>query len=143
RQDDFAAGRVGFYDTYDFRQGEDASRYSIAAAVESRADRIAFTNQVFAIYRPLRLREDFTGFLLDVQEPQQQPHGQRGDLLDLQVAETTIGARGSARFSAQWLDQLQQIELVYFARHDIASTVEQRIEATTGVTYLTDATMHT
>ena len=142
RQDDFAAGRVGFYDTYDFRQGEDASRYSIAAAVESRADRIAFTNQVFAIYRPLRLREDFTGFLLDVQEPQQQPHGQRGDLLDLQVAETTIGARGSARFSQQWFDQLQQIELGYFARHDIASALEQRIEAATGAPYLTDANLN-
>jgi iron complex outermembrane receptor protein len=142
RQDDFAAGRVGFYDTYDPRQGEDASRYSIAAAVESHADRIAFTNQVFAIYRPLRLRENFTGFLLDVQEPQQQPHGQRGDLLDLQVAETTIGARGSARFSEQWLDQLQQIELGYFARHDIASALEQRIEAATGAPYLTDANLN-
>src|SRR5207302_3459070 len=39
RQDDFAAGRIGFHDTYDFLQGEDASRYSIAAAVESRTER--------------------------------------------------------------------------------------------------------
>ena len=97
---------------------------------------------MFAIYRPLRLRENFTGFLLDVQEPQQQPHGQRGDLIDLQVAETTLGARGSARLSAQWLDQLQQIELGYFARHDIASAVEQRIEAATGAPYLTDANLN-
>jgi iron complex outermembrane recepter protein len=141
RQDDFAAGRVGFYDTYDFLQGEDAARYSIAAAVESRTERITFTNQVFAIYRPLRLREDFTGFLLDVQEPDQRPHAQRGDLIDLQVAETTLGARGSARMSAEWFDLQQQIELGYFARHDIASGFEQRIEAATKAPYLTEANL--
>jgi len=141
REDDFAAGRVGFYDTYDFLQGEDAARYSIAAAVESRTDRIAFTNQVFAIYRPLRLREDFTGFLLDVQEPDQRAHAQRGDLIDLQVKETTLGARGSARLSGEWLDLQQQIELGYFARHDIASGFQQRIEAATRAPYLTEANL--
>ena len=141
REDDFAAGRVGFYDTYDFLQGEDAARYSIAAAVESRTDRIAFTNQVFAIYRPLRLREDFTGFLLDVQEPDQRAHAQRGDSIDLQVKETTLGARGSARLSGEWLDLQQQIELGYFARHDIASGFQQRIEAATRAPYLTEANL--
>ena len=141
REDDFAAGRVGFYDTYDFLQGEDAARYSIAAAVESRTDHIAFTNQVFAIYRPLRLREDFTGFLLDVQEPDQRAHAQRGDLIDLQVKETTLGARGSARLSGEWLDLQQQIELGYFARHDIASGFQQRIEAATRAPYLTEANL--
>ena len=141
REDDFAAGRVGVYDTYDFLQGEDAARYSIAAAVESRTDRIAFTNQVFAIYRPLRLREDFTGFLLDVQEPDQRAHAQRGDLIDLQVKETTLGARGSARLSGEWLDLQQQIELGYFARHDIASGFQQRIEAATRAPYLTEANL--
>ena len=141
REDDFAAGRVGFYDTYDFLQGEDAARYSIAATVESRTDRIAFTNQVFAIYRPLRLREDFTGFLLDVQEPDQRAHAQRGDLIDLQVKETTLGARGSARLSGEWLDLQQQIELGYFARHDIASGFQQRIEAATRAPYLTEANL--
>ena len=141
RQDDFAAGRIGFYDTYDFLQGEDASRYSIAAAVESRTERITFTNQVFAIYRPLRLREDFTGFLLDVQQPDQRPHSQRGDLIDLQVAETTLGARGSARLSGEWFDLQQQIELGYFARHDITSGFEQRIEAATKAPYLTEANL--
>src|SRR4029077_20097229 len=123
---------VGFFDTYDRAQGEDGSRYSIAASMESRAGDMTYSNQVFAIYRPLRLRENFTGFLLDVQEPQQEPHGQRGDLIDLNVSETTIGARGSARWSAPWLDSQQQIELGYFARHDVASGFQQRIEAATG-----------
>jgi TonB family protein len=141
RDDDVASGRVGFYDTYDPRQGEDASRYSIAANLESRAGDIVFDNQVYAIYRPLRLRENFTGFLLDVQEPQQTPHGQRGDLIDLQVTETTAGARGWARWSTPWLDSRQQIEFGYFARHDIASGLQQRIEAATGAPYLTEANL--
>ena len=139
RDDDFAVRRVHFYDTYDSRQGEDAARYSLSAAFESRADHTVFSNQVYAIYRPLRLREDFTGFLLDVQEPQQTPHGQRGDLIDLQVSETTVGARGWARLSAPLLDFQQQVELGYFARHDVASGLQQRIEASTGAPYLTDA----
>ena len=141
RDDDVAAGHVGFYDTYDPRQGEDGSRYSISAALESRADHVVFSNQVYAIYRPLRLREDFTGFLLDVQEPQQEPHGQRGDLIDLQVNETTLGARGWARWSTPWLDAQQQIELGYFARHDVAGALQQRIEAATNAPYLTDANL--
>jgi len=141
REDDYQAGRVGFYDTYDPLQGEDASRYSISASLESHVDRIAFTNQVFAIYRPLRVRENFTGFLLDVQEPQQSPHGQRGELIDLNVKETTLGLRGSARLSDTFLGQRQEAEIGYFARHDIASGLQQRIEASTGHPYLTEANL--
>jgi TonB family protein len=138
REDDFQAGRVAFFGTYDPLQGEDAARYSIAAALESHAGDVTFTNQVFAIYRPLRLRENFTGFLLDVQEPQQSPHGQRGDLIDLSVAETTLGARGSGKLSADLFGHRQYVELGYFARHDIASAIQQRDEAATGHPYLTE-----
>ena len=35
------------------------------------------------VNRGLRLRENFTGFLLDTQSATQSLHGQRGDLLDL------------------------------------------------------------
>jgi len=138
RDDDYRAGRVGFFDTYDPAQGEDGSRYSIAASAESRAGDMTYSNQVFAIYRPLRLRENFTGFLLDVQEPQQEPHGQRGDLIDLNVSETTIGARGFGKLSGTFLDHPQEIELGYFARHDFVSAMQQRVEAATGHPYLTE-----
>jgi iron complex outermembrane receptor protein len=138
RDDDYTAGRVGFFDTYDPLQGEDGSRYSVAATLESRAGDVTFSNQVFAIYRPLRLRENFTGFLLDVQEPQQEPHGQRGDLIDLNVAETTLGARGFGKLSGRLLGQSQELELGYFARHDFVSSIQQRIEAATGHPYLTE-----
>src|SRR6185369_9862329 len=81
REDDFDQKRIGFYDTYDPNQGGSASRFSVAGDVEVKSGDTVYKQQVFAIYRGMRLRENFTGFLLDVQTPLQSPHGQRGDLL--------------------------------------------------------------
>jgi iron complex outermembrane receptor protein len=141
REDDYLNGRVGFYDTYDPLQGEDGARYSIAAALESHAGDFTFNNQVYAIHRPLRIRENFTGFLLDVQEPQQSPHGQRGDLIDQNILETTLGARGSGKLAARLFDRPQEIEFGYFARHDITSALQQRVEAATGHPYKTEVNL--
>jgi hypothetical protein len=127
RDDDFRAGRVGFYDTYDPKQGGDSSRFSLAADLRTRAGKTIFEQQVFLIRRGMRLREDFTGYLLDVQQPLDMPHGQRGDLLDLLVGETTYGARGYARLSATVLGQPQQLEFGYFARGDDVTGLQQRI----------------
>jgi len=146
RDDDARSGRIGFYDSYDLttfaheavRQGGDASRYSIAADLEAHPGDTVLTQQVFLIKRDMRLLENFTGFLLDVQEPLQSVHPQRGDLLDLNVHEVTIGARGAARWHAGWLGQRQELELGYFARGDATSGTQQRLEAATGVPYLTD-----
>ena len=85
------------------------------------------------------LRENFTGFLLDPAEPLQTPHGQRGDLLDLNMNELTVGARGFSRTTFSALDQKQQVEVGYFARGDLTDGLQQRIEAATGHPYRTDA----
>jgi iron complex outermembrane recepter protein len=138
REDDYQAGKKGFYDTYDTRQGGNSSRYSLAAEVESSDGPVSLTQQLFLIRTDLRLLENFTGFLLDVQEPLQSPHGQRGDLIDLEVGETTIGARGSARFSDDLLGQKQSIELGYFARGDLADGTQQRLQAPSFIPYHTD-----
>src|SRR5262249_40625315 len=90
REDDFQAGRIGFYDSYALssfaRQvvppGGDASRYSISGDMETRSHDTTFSQQVFVIQRSMRLLENFTGFLLDVQEPLQSLHSQRGDMID-------------------------------------------------------------
>ncbi|HZU85611.1 MAG TPA: TonB family protein, partial [Polyangiaceae bacterium] len=127
RDDDFRSGRIGFYDTYDPAQGGDSMRASIAGDVETEAGDTTFAQQVFVVKRTMRLREDFTGYLLDVQQPWQTPHGQRGDLLDLDVDELTVGARGWARLQGAALGQKQQLELGYFARYDQAGGQQQRI----------------
>jgi hypothetical protein len=150
RQDDFQAGRIGFYDSYDLQphsrqavpQGGDASRYSIAGDVETRVGDTTLSQQVFLIKRDMRLLENFTGFLLDVQEPLQTLHPQRGDMLDLNVHEITIGARGAARLHGTAFGQPQELELGYYARGDGAAGTQQRIEATTGVPYKTETDLN-
>ena len=146
REDDYASGKIGFYDSYDLSsfarqqvpEGGDASRYSIAADIETHPGDTVLSQQVFVIKRDMRLLENFTGFLLDVQEPLQSLHDQRGDMLDLNVHELTIGARGSARLAGSFLGQRQELELGYFARGDDAAGKQQRLEASTGVPYRTE-----
>jgi iron complex outermembrane recepter protein len=149
REDDYASGKIGFYDSYDLasfsreavREGGDASRYSIAADIESHPGDTVLSQQVFLIKRDMRLLEDFTGFLLDVQEPLQSLHDQRGDMLDLNVHELSIGARGAARVHGELFGLRQELELGYFARGDDAAGTQQRLEAATGVPYKTDTNL--
>ncbi len=89
----------------------------------------------------MRLREDFTGFLLDVQQPLQPLHQQRGDLLDLLVGETTFGARGFARMKGKLLGQTQQLEFGYLARGDLVTGLQQRIDNQTNQPYLTETNL--
>ncbi|HEX3867108.1 MAG TPA: TonB family protein, partial [Gemmatimonadaceae bacterium] len=138
RQDDYQAGRICFYCTYDPLQGEDAQRYSVGVDISTKSGHISADNMIYGIVRPLRLRENFTGFLLDTQDPLQPPHDQRGDLIDLNIMEETVGLRGHARLSGTFLKQLQEIEIGYFARGDFGTGVQQRIEAATGHAYHTD-----
>jgi hypothetical protein len=138
REDDYRAGRICFFCTYDPRQGEETSRYAAWLGVESHFDGLVVDDELFAIVRPMRLRENFTGFLLDVQEPQQSQHVQRGDLLDLDVLEYTVGARGSARVTGSLLDLRQELDVGYFARGDLVHGQQSRIEAATGHPYHVD-----
>lgn len=146
REDDYEAGRMGFYDSYDLtsfaheqvRQGGTASRFSIAGDVETKTGDTTLKQQIFVIDRSLRLIENFTGFLLDTQDPGDAPHGQRGDMIDLHTDEVTIGARGSARWETRALGQKQELELGYFARGDRVNGTIQRLAAATGIPYKSD-----
>jgi iron complex outermembrane receptor protein len=138
RVDDVTSGRRGFYDTVDPAQGGDGSRFQVATDIESRAGDFLLYQQLFAIRRGMRLRENFTGFLLDTQEAIQEPHTQRGDLFDMHVAESTLGGRGWARTHGSLFGHEQELELGYFARSDAVSALQQRIAAATGVPYRTE-----
>ncbi len=141
RADDVRSGKKGFYDTYDFGQGGDSSRFSLAGDVESRAGSTTFTEQLFLTSNTSRLRENFTGFLLDVQTPLQNPHPQRGDLLDLNVTELTVGSRGAAHLRGKAFDQKQDLELGYFARGDHVDGSQQRLAAVTNHPYATETNL--
>jgi TonB family protein len=129
REDDVLAGRKSLFSTYDPSQGEDASRVSLSGELSSRFGDLFLSNQAFLIARPIRFRENFTGFLLDPQKDLQHLHPQRGDLIDTSSTEWTLGARGSARFSAEFLGQLQSFESGYFLRGDYVSSQQSRVAA--------------
>jgi iron complex outermembrane receptor protein len=141
RADDVAAGRVGFFDTYDARQGGGGTRFQVSADITSSAGGFSLYQQLFAVRRGMRLRENLTGFLLDTQGAVQSPHPQRGDLFDLDMAETTFGGRGFARTEGQAFGQRQELEFGYFARGDSVEGTRQRIESATGVPYRTDTAL--
>jgi hypothetical protein len=139
REDDYDAGRIGFFGTYDPRQGGDASRFSIAADFEGGEGDVVWRQLLFVVDRTMRLRENFTGFIEDDQQPWQSPHGQRGDMIDLFYDGQTIGARGFARFKGKAFGLPQELELGYFARGDHAIATQYRLAAATGDPYHVDA----
>jgi len=135
REDAYRRGLVGFYDTHDFRQGGDASRFSIAGDLEQTVDDMRIRQQVYVIRNAMRMRKNYTGFLLDVQEPLQNPHAQRGDGIDLQVDSWTLGARGSSRSRTVIGGLPQELEVGYSARGDYGSGTQLRVQSSNAVPY--------
>jgi hypothetical protein len=139
REDDVKAGRKGFYDTYDPRQGGSASRFGLSGDLQVKSGSVVWSQAAFVSRSTFGLRENLTGFLLDTQEPQQQPHGQRGDLYDLDNRFVTYGAKGSARISGKFFGEKQELELGYSARGDHVDTLRERLLDGTNVPYAKDA----
>ncbi|HEY3494426.1 MAG TPA: TonB-dependent receptor [Polyangiaceae bacterium] len=137
RVDDVEQGRKDFFDTYDPAQGGTGTRFQVAADVQAKSEDFVFYQQLFAISRGMRVKENFTGFLLDTQEAIQSPHGQRGDLLDTDMTESTLGGRGSARTEGKLFGLRQELELGYFARADGVEGVRQRVDSA-GIPYETE-----
>jgi TonB family protein len=138
RADDVQRGVVGFYDTYDPRQGGDSIRAQAHFDLHGHFGDFTHDQSVFLIYRSMRILENFTGFLTDVQLPQQSPHGQRGDLLDRDTTSFTVGARGAARYRAKLFGRNQDLEVGYFGRFDAVQGVQYRVEAGANVPYARD-----
>jgi iron complex outermembrane recepter protein len=138
REDDYESGRKGFYDTYDFGQGGSAARAFVLGDVEHQHDNDTTHHQLSLTAQTMRLRENFTGFLLDQQTPFQAPHGQRGDLIDLETGSVTGQAQGWLRRKEVIADLPQELELGYFARADATSGQQYRIEAATQHPYHKD-----
>ncbi len=140
REDDYDSGRVGFYGTEDANQtGNTASRASFSATYESHFGEMDLAQQIFVIDRTMRLRENWTGFLEDVQQPTQQPHDQRGDLIDFHFDAVTLGGRGTARWHGSAFGLRQEVEGGYFGRVDQTTSQQYRVAAGSNAPYLTDA----
>ena len=138
READVTSGKKAFFDTSDPRQGGGGARAHLAADFEARDGDTTYALQTFGIYRQMALRENFTGFLLDTQLGRQEPHPQRGDLLDLSMTEGTVGFRGYGRHGFSVLGLKQEVELGMFARGDLVSALQQRIGAASADPYKTE-----
>jgi TonB family protein len=140
REDDYAAHRKGFFDTYDFNQGGAASRAFVLGDVEFQRGDTTTHHQLSITAQTMRLLEDFTGFLLDQQTAFQDPHPQRGDLIDLETDAITAQAQGFMRRKAEVVGLPQELELGYFGRLDATSSQDYRINrlATSTYPYLKD-----
>jgi len=143
RLDDVQAGRIGFYGTYDPSQGGDASRYTLSFDFSLPLGDGVLTQQVFLTYQSLRLVENFTGFLLDNQEPGQSPHPQRGDAVEKDYSAITAGARGAYRERFRLFGREQAVELGFYARYDATQPMLQRLRFGTQIPYLIDEDLQT
>jgi len=138
RADDVASGTADFYGTYDARQGGDSLRAQVHLDLHGHLTSVAWDTTIFFVFRSTRILENFTGFVNDVQLPQQNPHPQRGDLIDRDTSGFTVGARGSARWRTRALGRNQELEVGYFARFDVVDALQVRVETDTNVPYLRD-----
>jgi iron complex outermembrane receptor protein len=138
RADDVVDGRVGFFDTYDPRQGGDALRAQVHADLHGHSGDLTWDSSAFFVYRSTRILENFTGFLHDTQLAQQRPHRQRGDLIDRDSTSFTVGSRGSARWRTRLFDRIQELEAGYFVRLDGVEALQTRLEAGGNIPYARD-----
>lgn len=127
RDDDLRAGRLGFFDTYDPRQGGEATRASVSGDLHYHLGGFTAHQQAALLFRGSRVRENFTGFLNDVQLARQAPHGQRGDLIDRDAEAVTVSARGYGKLRASVASRSQELELGYVARYDVVRAQQQRV----------------
>jgi iron complex outermembrane recepter protein len=138
RADDVAKGAVGFFDTYDARQGGDALRAQVHFDLHGHGGAFSHDQTVFLLFRSTRILENFTGFLSDPQLAQQNPHPQRGDLLDRDTSTFTVGARGAARWRTKLFGRNQELELGYFGRFDAARGIQTRLLEGSNTPYARD-----
>ncbi|MFZ5444263.1 MAG: TonB family protein [Myxococcota bacterium] len=138
RTDDVERGAVGFFDTYDSRQGGDALRAQAHFDLHGHSGSFSHDQTVFFVFRSTRMLENFTGFLGDPQLAQQTPHGQRGDLFDRNTSTFTAGARGAARWRTRLFDRNQDVEVGYFGRFDAVRGVQTRLLANSNTPYARD-----
>jgi hypothetical protein len=131
REDDVARARLPcgpgrdaqFFCSRDPEQGGASSRALLDAGLSIRELGLASDNHLFAGYRRLRIRENFTGIALDP----------RGDGLDEQYEVVTVGLRGRARFGTRFFDQPQVFELGYVVRQDVGTTRLLRLRDEGGI----------
>ncbi|WP_193409821.1 TonB-dependent receptor [Myxococcus hansupus] len=128
REDDLLAGREDFFSAALGRQGGSVSRHQLLLGVElPRTGNGRTKLEVFGVLSDLRLRNNFTGFRVDV----------RGDGLEQTNNGTTLGARAEHRRSVNILGRPVALELGLGARSDSVEQTQRRYRESDG-TFFSD-----
>jgi TonB family protein len=145
REDDYLDKKVDFYGTEDPNQGGDAQRYTLSFELENPVAEGMLTEQAFVTWRTLEILEDFTGFLLDPQEPGQTVRpsfaptfGQRGDGIEQNYSALTVGDRASYKRTWTIFGLPQSLELGFYGRYDHTTPLIQRVRFGTQIPYRVD-----
>ena len=140
REDDYESGSMSFFDTYDPNQGGESKRVLLSFELGFGPTEGRFEQTAFLGYRTLRLRANFTGWLLDdlVQDDLTQLSAQRGDGAEMRYDVLTIGSRGSYTLAAKLFGQTQRLALGYSARFDHGNAAQLRLRSVTAIPYSRD-----
>jgi iron complex outermembrane receptor protein len=137
RQDDYLAGRMGFYDCYDPNQGGESNRLLLTLDTTSGSADRRLRQVTWAGFRTMRLRANFTGWLTDVTvTPGGQPNVQRGDGLEMRYDSLSAGSRGSYDLSVSYRSLPQMLSLGYAFRFDQGESSQFRLRSVTAIPYL-------
>lgn len=137
RQDDYLAGRMGFYDCYDPNQGGESNRLLLTLDTTSGAADRRLRQVTWLGFRTMRLRVDFTGWLTDVTvTPDGRPNVQRGDGLEMRYEALSAGSRGSYDLSTTIRNRRQTLSFGYAFRFDQGESAQLRLRSVTAIPYL-------
>nr|WP_211194448.1 TonB-dependent receptor [Pyxidicoccus fallax] len=129
REDDLLAGRATFFSPSTGRQGGTVSRHQLLLGVElPRTGKGRTKLEVFGIRSDLRLRNNFTGYRVDV----------RGDGLEQTNDVSTVGARAEHRRSVTAFDRPVAMELGLGARRDGVEQTQRHYRESDGTFYSDD-----
>jgi len=115
-----------FFCTEDPNQGGESQRAILSTGLSWRGNHARFDALLYGGYRGLRIRENFTGMIVDP----------RGDGLDEQYQVGNVGLDARYRVEGLLFGLMQQLEIGVTARHDSGVTRQLRVRASTGIPYL-------
>ena len=138
REDDYDVGRMGFFDTYDSNQGGESNRVLFTLRTRVGPKKSRFQQVAFLGWRTMRLRTNFTGWLLDDLTDGDGNYistEQRGDGTEMRYNVLTAGSRGDYNYKPYLLGHEQALSFGYALRFDQGDTSQRRLRAVTAIPY--------
>jgi hypothetical protein len=129
RLSDIENGTVDRFATYDPKQGGSATRASVGVDLGRRDDTSRWSILPYLVFRSMRLRENFTGFLPD--SANNDPSGASGNSEQQLNDATTVGMNASYRRDVHLFSTDDAAEFGVSARNDWIDQSQRRLSALT------------